>query len=56
MASWLKPSGLPDLALIVSETEAIAAGVFTTSQSAGCLRRLLPSTPPNQSQRQGDFV
>jgi glutamate N-acetyltransferase/amino-acid N-acetyltransferase len=32
MAAGLKPSGLPDLALIVSETEAIAAGVFTTSQ------------------------
>jgi glutamate N-acetyltransferase / amino-acid N-acetyltransferase len=27
----LKPSGLPDLALILSETEAIAGGVFTTS-------------------------
>ncbi|MBD2185525.1 bifunctional ornithine acetyltransferase/N-acetylglutamate synthase [Aerosakkonema funiforme] len=27
----LKPSGLPDLALIVSDVEAIAAGVFTTS-------------------------
>jgi glutamate N-acetyltransferase / amino-acid N-acetyltransferase len=28
----LKPSGLPDLALIVSEVDAIAAGVFTTNQ------------------------
>lgn len=27
----LKPSGLPDLALIISEVDAIAAGVFTTS-------------------------
>ncbi|UBF29357.1 bifunctional ornithine acetyltransferase/N-acetylglutamate synthase [Kovacikia minuta CCNUW1] len=31
MAAGLKPSGLPDLALIVSEVEAIAAGIFTTS-------------------------
>ncbi len=31
IAAGLKPSGLPDLALIVSDTEAIAAGVFTTS-------------------------
>jgi len=38
MAALLKPSGLPDLALIVSETEAIAAGVFTTSQvRAACV-------------------
>lgn len=28
----LKPSGLPDLALIVSDVDAIAAGVFTTNQ------------------------
>jgi glutamate N-acetyltransferase/amino-acid N-acetyltransferase len=34
----LKPSGLPDLALIVSEVDAIAAGVFTTSQvRAACV-------------------
>ena len=34
----LKPSGAPDLALICSETEAIAAGVFTTSQvRAACV-------------------
>lgn len=32
MAAGLKPSGLPDLTLIVSEVEAIAAGVFTTNQ------------------------
>ena len=34
----LKPSGSPDLALIYSESEAIAAGVFTTSQvRAACV-------------------
>lgn len=34
----LKPSGLPDLALIVSDVEAIAAGVFTTSHvRAACV-------------------
>lgn len=34
----LKPSGSPDLALIVSDVEAIAAGVFTTSQvRAACV-------------------
>ncbi len=34
----LKPSGLPDLALIISDVEAIAAGVFTTSQvRAACV-------------------
>lgn len=32
IAAGLKPSGLPDLALILSDVEAIAAGVFTTSQ------------------------
>ncbi|MDJ0796580.1 MAG: bifunctional ornithine acetyltransferase/N-acetylglutamate synthase [Calothrix sp. MO_167.B12] len=33
-----KPSGLPDLALILSDVEAIAAGVFTTSQvRAACV-------------------
>ncbi|ACK65045.1 arginine biosynthesis bifunctional protein ArgJ [Rippkaea orientalis PCC 8801] len=38
MAAGLKPSGNPDLALIVSETDAIAAGVFTTSQvRAACV-------------------
>lgn len=38
ITAGLKPSGLPDLALIVSETEAIAAGVFTTSQvRAACV-------------------
>ncbi len=34
----LKPSGAPDVALIVSDCEAIAAGVFTTSQvRAACV-------------------
>ena len=38
IAAGLKPSGSPDLALIVSDTEAIAAGVFTTSQvKAACV-------------------
>ncbi len=38
IVAGLKPSGLPDLALIVSEGEAIAAGVFTTSHvRAGCV-------------------
>jgi len=38
IAAGLKPSGLPDLTLIVSDVEAIAAGVFTTSQvRAACV-------------------
>ncbi len=38
IAAGLKPSGNPDLALIVSDVEAIAAGVFTTSQvRAACV-------------------
>jgi len=38
ITAGLKPSGAPDLALIVSEVEAIAAGVFTTSQvRAACV-------------------
>jgi glutamate N-acetyltransferase/amino-acid N-acetyltransferase len=38
IVAGLKPSGAPDLALIFSETEAIAAGVFTTSQvRAACV-------------------
>ncbi len=38
IAAGLKPSGAPDLALIVSDTDAIAAGVFTTSQvRAACV-------------------
>ncbi len=32
IVAGLKPSGTPDLALILSEVDAIAAGVFTTSQ------------------------
>jgi glutamate N-acetyltransferase / amino-acid N-acetyltransferase len=38
ITAGLKPSGLPDLALIVSDVEAIASGVFTTSQvKAACV-------------------
>jgi glutamate N-acetyltransferase/amino-acid N-acetyltransferase len=38
MAAGLKPSGAPDLALIVSDGEALAAGVVTTSQvKAACV-------------------
>lgn len=38
ITAGLKPSGAPDLALIFSETDAIAAGVFTTSQvRAACV-------------------
>ncbi|MBD2774376.1 bifunctional ornithine acetyltransferase/N-acetylglutamate synthase [Iningainema tapete] len=38
ITAGLKPSGLPDLALIYSPSEAIAAGVFTTSQvKAACV-------------------
>jgi len=38
IAAGLKPSGLPDLALILSDVEAIAAGVFTTSHvRAACV-------------------
>jgi len=49
IASGLKPSGATDLALIVSDVEAIAAGVFTMSQVTAacvdyCRQRLLSST------------
>lgn len=38
VVAGLKPSGAPDLALIVSDSEAIAAGVFTISQvRAACI-------------------
>lgn len=38
IVAGLKPSGAPDLALILSDSEAIAAGVFTTSQvRAACV-------------------
>ncbi len=38
IAAGLKPSGLPDLALIVSDVDAIAAGVFTLSHvRAACV-------------------
>ncbi|MEO1622367.1 MAG: bifunctional ornithine acetyltransferase/N-acetylglutamate synthase [Cyanobacteria bacterium J06632_3] len=49
IAAGLKPSGSPDLALIVSDSEAIAAGVFTTSQvRAACVdycQELLEAKP-----------
>ena len=38
IAAGLKSSGAKDLALILSQTDAIAAGVFTTSQvRAACV-------------------
>ncbi len=38
ITAGLKPSGLPDLALIISEVDAIAAGVLTTNQvKAACV-------------------
>lgn len=38
IVAGLKPSGAPDLALIVSDADAIAAGVYTTSQvRAACV-------------------
>jgi len=38
ITAGLKPSGAPDLALIMSEVDAIAAGVFTTTQvRAACV-------------------
>ncbi len=48
IAAGLKPSGAADLALIVSDVEAIAAGVFTMSQVTAacvdyCRQRLLSS-------------
>lgn len=53
IAAGLKPSGLPDLALIVSDVEAIAAGVFTTSQvRAACVdycRQRLEAKPSIQA-------
>jgi glutamate N-acetyltransferase/amino-acid N-acetyltransferase len=49
ITAGLKPSGAPDLALIYSEVEAIAAGVFTTSRvKAACVdycRQRLHSKP-----------
>jgi glutamate N-acetyltransferase / amino-acid N-acetyltransferase len=49
IAAGLKPSGLPDLALIVSDVDAIAAGVFTMSQvRAACVdycRQCLQNKP-----------
>jgi glutamate N-acetyltransferase/amino-acid N-acetyltransferase len=49
VTAGLKPSGAPDLALILSDVDAIAAGVFTTSQvRAACVdycRRQLDEKP-----------
>ena len=49
IAAGLKPSGALDLALILSDVDAIAAGVFTTSQvRAACVdycRQLLQAKP-----------
>ncbi len=49
ITAGLKPSGAPDLALILSDTEAIAAGVFTTSVvRAACVdycRQVLQERP-----------
>jgi glutamate N-acetyltransferase / amino-acid N-acetyltransferase len=49
IAAGLKPSGRPDLALIVSDVEAIVAGVFTTNQVCAapvlyCQQRLAAKT------------
>lgn len=53
ITAGLKPSGAPDLALIYSDAEAIAAGVFTTSQvRAACVdycRERLESRPVAQA-------
>ncbi len=49
ITAGLKPSGLPDLAIIITDVDAIAAGVFTTSQvRAACVeycRQQLNSKP-----------
>jgi len=49
ITAGLKASGLPDLALIVSDVDAIAAGVFTTSHvRAACVdycRQVLQAKP-----------
>jgi glutamate N-acetyltransferase / amino-acid N-acetyltransferase len=53
IAAGLKPSGLPDLALIVSDVPAIAAGVFTLNQvRAACVdycRQCLETKPTAQA-------
>jgi glutamate N-acetyltransferase/amino-acid N-acetyltransferase len=53
IAAGLKPSGLPDLALIVSDVPAIAAGTFTLNQvRAACVdycRDCLESQPTAQA-------
>ncbi|WP_138497362.1 bifunctional ornithine acetyltransferase/N-acetylglutamate synthase [Nostoc sp. PA-18-2419] len=52
ITAGLKPSGLPDLALIFSDVEAIAAGVFTTSQvKAACVEYCRQRLQAKQSAR-----
>ncbi|MEH1838328.1 MAG: bifunctional ornithine acetyltransferase/N-acetylglutamate synthase [Nostoc sp.] len=52
ITAGLKPSGLPDLALIFSQVEAIAAGVFTTSQvKAACVEYCRQRLQAKQSAR-----
>ncbi|MDZ7970207.1 MAG: bifunctional ornithine acetyltransferase/N-acetylglutamate synthase [Nostoc sp. DedSLP03] len=52
ITAGLKPSGLADLALIFSEVEAIAAGVFTTSQvKAACVEYCRQRLQAKQSAR-----
>uniref|UniRef100_A0ACD5GQZ6 Uncharacterized protein n=1 Tax=Desertifilum tharense IPPAS B-1220 TaxID=1781255 RepID=A0ACD5GQZ6_9CYAN len=49
ITAGLKPSGQPDLALILSDVDAIAAGVFTTCIVRAYLRRLLSPTTASQA-------
>ena len=52
IAAGLKASGAPDLALILSDTEAIAAGVFTTTQvRAACVDYCRQILQENSSMR-----
>jgi glutamate N-acetyltransferase/amino-acid N-acetyltransferase len=52
ITAGLKASGLPDLALIVSDMDAIAAGVFTTSQvKAACVEYCRQVLQAKQSAR-----
>ena len=49
IAAGLKSSGAKDLALILSQTDAIAAGSIYHFSGARCLCRLLPSMFTEQS-------
>ncbi len=52
IAAGLKPSGAPDLALIASDSEAIAAGVFTTTAvRAACVDYCRQALQAKQSAR-----